>query len=276
MRGVVFTGERGLELMSFPDPTPEAHDVVIEMKASGMCGNDLHQYRRPKGQTRATGIPMRDGPVIAGHEPFKIHVIQYFVWLSRRSAVATAVANFYSRSLPAYKPSGPRRSTPRRRRRGPNELAAVQALGVQRQADAIMPKNLGKIAPTPAEDIEIAGMGIALQALLYRQSQALHAPANVRVPSGDPDPDAARYRDHCWLRTFENPSQRLSVDILINADALAVTELDLDQAASLPGRRRHWGCNRSDALGRSRGDLNRDKARSRQKRPSPGEPAAAA
>jgi Alcohol dehydrogenase GroES-like domain len=69
MRGVVFTGERGLELMPFPDPTPDSHDVVIEMKASGMCGSDLHQYRRPKGQTQATGIPTRDGPVIAGHEP---------------------------------------------------------------------------------------------------------------------------------------------------------------------------------------------------------------
>src|SRR5258707_8613564 len=64
-----------------------------------------------------------------------------------------------------------------------------------------MPKNLGEIAPTPAENIEIAGMGIALQALLNRQSQALHATAHVRVPSGDPDPDAARYRDHRRLRT---------------------------------------------------------------------------
>src|SRR5438045_9444330 len=44
-------------------------------------------------------------------------------------------------------------------------------------------------------------MGIALQALLNRQSQALHAAAHVRVPSGDPDPDAARYRDHRRLRT---------------------------------------------------------------------------
>jgi hypothetical protein len=25
MRGVVFTGERGLELMPFPDPTPDHH-----------------------------------------------------------------------------------------------------------------------------------------------------------------------------------------------------------------------------------------------------------
>src|SRR5258708_16143151 len=69
MRGVVFTGERGLELMQFPDPTPETHDVVIEMKASGMCGSDLHQYRRPRGQSQATGIPMNEGPVIVGHDP---------------------------------------------------------------------------------------------------------------------------------------------------------------------------------------------------------------
>src|SRR3984885_4064771 len=87
------------------------------------------------------------------------------------------------------------------RRRGPDELAAVQPLGVQRQADAIMPKNLGQIAPTPAEDIEIAGMGIALKAPLDRQSQALHAGAHVRVPRRDPYPDAARDRDHRRLRS---------------------------------------------------------------------------
>jgi len=74
MRSVVFTGERGLELMQFPDPTPDAHDVVIEMKASGMCGTDLHQYRRPKGQTQVAGIQAKDGPVIVGHEPCGIVV----------------------------------------------------------------------------------------------------------------------------------------------------------------------------------------------------------
>jgi 2-desacetyl-2-hydroxyethyl bacteriochlorophyllide A dehydrogenase len=69
MRGVVFTGGRELELMQFDDPTPEPHEVVVEMKASGMCGSDLHQYRRPKGGARATGIPVNPNPVIAGHEP---------------------------------------------------------------------------------------------------------------------------------------------------------------------------------------------------------------
>ena len=51
MRGVVFTGERGLELMPFPDPTPDAHDVVIEMKWIGELPNwaeELHGYLRER------------------------------------------------------------------------------------------------------------------------------------------------------------------------------------------------------------------------------------
>ena len=80
MRGVVFHGERELELMQFPDPSPDAHEVVIEMKASGMCGSDLHQYRRPKNQSQASGIPMREGPVIAGHEPCGVVVALGCSW----------------------------------------------------------------------------------------------------------------------------------------------------------------------------------------------------
>ena len=60
MRGVVFTGDREVAFMDFPDPTPGPHDVVVEMKASGMCGSDLHKYRAPKAGS---------APVIAGHEP---------------------------------------------------------------------------------------------------------------------------------------------------------------------------------------------------------------
>jgi len=70
MRGVVFHGGRELEIMSFPDPEPGPGEVVIEMKASGMCGSDLHQYRRTKGgDAAATGLPVNLEPVIVGHEP---------------------------------------------------------------------------------------------------------------------------------------------------------------------------------------------------------------
>ena len=69
MRGVVFLGDRELELREFPDPTPEEGEVVLEMKASGMCGSDLHPYRAPRqGATSASslGLGGKGGPVIAG------------------------------------------------------------------------------------------------------------------------------------------------------------------------------------------------------------------
>src|SRR5262245_13350286 len=47
MQGVVFLGDRKLELRDFPDPTPGPREVVLEIKASGMCGSDLHTYRAP-------------------------------------------------------------------------------------------------------------------------------------------------------------------------------------------------------------------------------------
>jgi threonine dehydrogenase-like Zn-dependent dehydrogenase len=47
MQGVVFLGDRKLELRDFPDPTPGPRDVILEIKASGMCGSDLHNYRAP-------------------------------------------------------------------------------------------------------------------------------------------------------------------------------------------------------------------------------------
>jgi threonine dehydrogenase-like Zn-dependent dehydrogenase len=59
MKAIVFLGNRKLELMEVPDPTPSPDEVVIEIKASGMCGSDLHHYRGPK----------KDTLNIAGHEP---------------------------------------------------------------------------------------------------------------------------------------------------------------------------------------------------------------
>src|SRR5260370_22250533 len=70
MRGVVFTGDREIELMEFPDPTPGPGEVVVEMKASGMCGSDLHQYRRPKSGGEAIGgLPANPNPGIRGPQP---------------------------------------------------------------------------------------------------------------------------------------------------------------------------------------------------------------
>jgi len=75
MRGAVFLGDRKVELRSFPDPTPGPGEVVLEMKASGMCGSDLKFYRSPPGAAQAAlGLGSLKEPFIAGHEPCGIVV----------------------------------------------------------------------------------------------------------------------------------------------------------------------------------------------------------
>jgi threonine dehydrogenase-like Zn-dependent dehydrogenase len=68
MRGIVFLGNRKLEIQEFADPTPGPGEVVLEMKASGMCGSDLHPYRAAGNAAASLGLGA-GGPVIAGHEP---------------------------------------------------------------------------------------------------------------------------------------------------------------------------------------------------------------
>ncbi|MEC8961614.1 MAG: zinc-binding dehydrogenase [Pseudomonadota bacterium] len=68
MQGVVFMGDRKLEFMEFSDPKPGPDEVVLEIKASGMCGSDLKFYRASGGAS-ALGLGGDGSPVIAGHEP---------------------------------------------------------------------------------------------------------------------------------------------------------------------------------------------------------------
>jgi threonine dehydrogenase-like Zn-dependent dehydrogenase len=70
MRGIVFLGERKLELRHFPDPVPGPGEAVLQMKASGMCGSDLKFYRASVGSGAGSlGLGGKGEPVIAGHEP---------------------------------------------------------------------------------------------------------------------------------------------------------------------------------------------------------------
>jgi propanol-preferring alcohol dehydrogenase len=58
MTGLVFLGNRKLELREFSDPKPGPGQVVVRMKAAGICGSDLFFFR-----------PAESPPVIQGHEP---------------------------------------------------------------------------------------------------------------------------------------------------------------------------------------------------------------
>jgi threonine dehydrogenase-like Zn-dependent dehydrogenase len=57
MKGLVFVGDRKVALEEFADPSPGPGEVVIGIRASGMCGSDLPPYR--EGGAR----------VVRGHEP---------------------------------------------------------------------------------------------------------------------------------------------------------------------------------------------------------------
>ena len=63
MKGVYFAGDREIEFRDFPDPEPGPREVIIAMKASGMCGSDLHGYRAPRS------VRQQREPNIGGHEP---------------------------------------------------------------------------------------------------------------------------------------------------------------------------------------------------------------
>jgi threonine dehydrogenase-like Zn-dependent dehydrogenase len=70
MRGAVFAGHRRIEIKEFPDPMPGPGEVVLEIKASGMCGSDLKFYRPAPGEAqRALGLGDISEPLIGGHEP---------------------------------------------------------------------------------------------------------------------------------------------------------------------------------------------------------------
>ena len=71
MKGIVFQGSRQLTLQEFPDPAPGEGEVVLEIKASGMCGSDLMAYR---ASPDAIDRDEKGEPFIAGHEPCGIVV----------------------------------------------------------------------------------------------------------------------------------------------------------------------------------------------------------
>lgn len=58
MRGVTFLGNRQAEILEFPNPQAGPGEAVLKVRASGLCGTDLHRYR---------GSEPTD--MITGHEP---------------------------------------------------------------------------------------------------------------------------------------------------------------------------------------------------------------
>jgi L-iditol 2-dehydrogenase len=63
MRAAVLHDIRDIRVTDIPAPTPAADEVIVQVKAVGVCGSDLHSYL--EGGT--TG-PTRINPFVLGHE----------------------------------------------------------------------------------------------------------------------------------------------------------------------------------------------------------------
>ena len=55
MRGVTFPGNRQAEIREFPDPHAGPGEAVLKVRASGLCGTDLHRYRAETPTEMITG-----------------------------------------------------------------------------------------------------------------------------------------------------------------------------------------------------------------------------
>ena len=62
MRGAIFVGNGKVEVREFAKPKPNGSQVLVRVKASGLCGSDMHSYRE-------SAEYWARAPIIRGHEP---------------------------------------------------------------------------------------------------------------------------------------------------------------------------------------------------------------
>lgn len=60
MKALVWQGGQHLEYSELPEPSPAAHEVMVEVELAGICGSDMHAYKGSPGP--------RVPPLILGHE----------------------------------------------------------------------------------------------------------------------------------------------------------------------------------------------------------------
>jgi 2-desacetyl-2-hydroxyethyl bacteriochlorophyllide A dehydrogenase len=66
MKAAVFYGPRDIRVEEVEKPKVEAGEILIKVRACGICGSDLHTYKL--GIFRELGVPVGDNRLILGHE----------------------------------------------------------------------------------------------------------------------------------------------------------------------------------------------------------------
>jgi threonine dehydrogenase-like Zn-dependent dehydrogenase len=67
MKAAVYYGPRDIRVEDVPRPTPAANELLVEVRACGICGSDLHTYRYGIFEDLGRIIEGRDGRLM-GHE----------------------------------------------------------------------------------------------------------------------------------------------------------------------------------------------------------------
>ena len=52
MKALLLTAPSQLELVDFPEPNPAADEVVVRIRACGICGSDIHGWDGSTGRRR--------------------------------------------------------------------------------------------------------------------------------------------------------------------------------------------------------------------------------
>ena len=61
MKAAIFKGPYEFEICERDVPKPGDHEVLIRIRAVGICGSDIHPYR-------GNGLDRREPGIIMGHE----------------------------------------------------------------------------------------------------------------------------------------------------------------------------------------------------------------
>ncbi len=169
MRAAVYYGPRDVRFAEVPLPVLDKGDVLLRVKACGICGSDLHTYRH--GLFEGLGAPLESGGRILGHE-FSAEVVEVngettVVKVGDRVCAVGMGGNAeYFRVpaalLPAIYPL-------------PDEIGDDEAATIEPLATSL--HGVGLAEPADGETIVIMGAGIiGLGAL-----QLLKATANVKT-----------------------------------------------------------------------------------------------
>src|SRR6185295_9129343 len=83
----------------------------------------------------------------------------------------------------------------------PDKATALQPLRIERHANPVMPNNFNQVTSGAPKNVQIAGVRVAAECLLYLQRQPVHTFAHVGPADRQPDPHPRGNRDHRRSRT---------------------------------------------------------------------------